>query len=55
MELAEAVGVVQQVCANFQGTLAQHQQIQVALKVITDALPDVSANGQEPRLDVKQG
>ena len=47
MELREAVNVIAQVCQNFQGNLAQHQQIQAAFKVVSDAvLPDPAANGQ---------
>lgn len=34
MKPQEALKVISEVCANFQGTLAQHQTIQAALKTL---------------------
>ncbi len=41
----QALGLVAQACAAFNGTLGQHQQIQAALKVIADLV----AKGPEPK------
>jgi hypothetical protein len=48
MKLEEAVAIVAQACAMFQGTLKDHQTIQQALQVIEQALkvPALVADGE---------
>ena len=36
MEIKEAINVVEQVCANYRGTLQEHQHIQKALSIIKE-------------------
>lgn len=39
MSKEQAVHIIKQVCAQFKGTLDEHQQIQLALSVILDEKP----------------
>jgi hypothetical protein len=39
MKPQEAIKVIAEVCASFQGTLAQHQTIQTALKTLEELVP----------------
>lgn len=43
MTKEQAIEILKQVCAQFKGTLSEHQQIQAALAVITSvSLPEPS-------------
>lgn len=53
MNLNEAVGVIRQVCAEFNGNLGDHQKIQQALQVVTEAslappLPPTEEKEEKP-------
>ncbi len=49
MKPDEAIKVLAEVCANFQGTLAQHQTIQTALRTLELLAVESSASSQKPK------
>lgn len=54
MKLEQAMAIVAQVCAEFKGTLREHQSIQQALQVVQDAL-DKSETPQDAPQQAQSG
>lgn len=48
MKPQEALKVIAEVCANFQGTLAQHQTIQTALRTLEELAPKTAKPSKKP-------
>lgn len=47
MNLQTALSIIQKVCADYKGTLAEHQQIQAAIKALADRIEDKKEKGKK--------
>lgn len=56
MNIADALNILKQACAQFRGTLADHEQIQAALKIVEmkanppPLTPEVAAPASAPEV-----